>query len=103
MSWWIIGTMALITFFNRYVFFIRAFQFRFSPKFERFLSFSAFAVLTAIWTPIVVEYQPQSGFQTAENEYLIGCVVAALLTMCRVPTLLVVGVSMAVFWGLRFG
>ncbi|MEH6816467.1 MAG: AzlD domain-containing protein, partial [Pseudoalteromonas distincta] len=45
--------MACITFFTRYLFLHRALPFKVGPKMQQFLSFSAPAVLTAIWVPIV--------------------------------------------------
>ncbi|MEO2268930.1 AzlD domain-containing protein [Pseudoalteromonas sp. YIC-656] len=92
--------MAAITFSSRYLFLHRSLPFRVGPKMQRFLSFSAPAVLTAIWVPIAL--LPDGKWQISyTNPYLIAALVAiatAYKTQSIYATTLV---SMAVFFALR--
>jgi len=49
MTWLIILGMACITFINRYAFLSKSFYYKPSNKMLRFLSYSSYAILTAIW------------------------------------------------------
>ncbi len=100
--WWAITGMALITFFNRYAFFADFVRYSPGAKVKRFLSYSSYAVLTAIWAPIVFSVDTQTGFTHAGADYLIGVSVAAALSLLRVPSIVVVLTSAAVFFGIRF-
>ena len=93
MIWWLLFGMAVITFGNRYAFLARSIRWQPNLRLQRLLEYSVYAVLTAIWVPIV---------STADAErvpaYVLGAAVAALLTMFRLPSLLVVLLSTAVFF-----
>ncbi|OLF70966.1 branched-chain amino acid ABC transporter [Pseudoalteromonas haloplanktis] len=70
--------MACITFFTRYLFLHRALQFKVGPKMQQFLSFSAPAVLTAIWVPIV--FINDEGINLNwQNPYLSAAIVAIVV------------------------
>jgi len=102
MIWWILIGMAVITFLNRYVFLIESFPYTPGPKVKRFLSYSVYAVLTAIWAPIVFSIEPKVGVSHAGLDYLLGASLAGILSFMRVPSIMVVMISSTVFFGLRF-
>ena len=101
MVWWTLAGMALITYTNRYAFFANFVSYIPGPKMKRLLSYSSYAVLTAIWTPLVFSYEKGQGVQHAGIDYLLGASVAAILTALRLPSILVVLISTGVFFGLR--
>ncbi|MEJ6476963.1 AzlD domain-containing protein [Pseudoalteromonas piscicida] len=70
--------MACVTFGTRYLFLAKQLPFTIGPKLQRFLSFSAPCVLTAIWVPIVFIQDKQLAL-TATNPYLVAATVAVLL------------------------
>lgn len=53
MIWIGILMMALLTFTSRYAFFSSRIKLTMNPSFQRFMGFTAPAILTAIWVPIV--------------------------------------------------
>lgn len=93
MGWLMIGLLALITFFNRFAFFSRLTRYQPGAEMGAFLSFSAQSVLTAIWLPIVFSYQPGTGLSW-DPDYLVATLLVTVLTLLRLPTLLVVVVGM---------
>ncbi|GHA02057.1 hypothetical protein GCM10008090_09130 [Arenicella chitinivorans] len=103
MSWLVVIGLTAITFVNRYLFFSNQLKLRLGVRGQRFLRYSSFAVLTAIWVPIVIrlEYRPMH-LDIAGWDYLIAAAVAGVLTLMRVPALFVVLVSSALFFCLRF-
>ena len=102
MMWWTLSGMAVITYLNRYAFFSGFVRYTPGSKMKRLLSYSSYAVLTAIWAPIVFSYDLQQGVQHAGVDYLIGTALAAMLTALRLPSIVVVLISTAVFFGVRF-
>ena len=101
--------MAIITFVNRYLFFIEGFRFKPSAQLTRFLEFSSFAILTAIWAPIifVVDYgNGTQGFEFnlehAGLDYLVATTAAALMTVLGVRSIIVVVLSTGLFFCLRW-
>ena len=102
MIWLSISTMAAITFLNRYVFFARGLAYQPSAKVKQFLSFSSYAVLTAIWAPIIFKVDSDFSLSHAGWDYLIAGAVAAMLSLLRVPSIVTVVVSSGVFFMLRF-
>ncbi|WP_025738813.1 AzlD domain-containing protein [Salinivibrio socompensis] len=106
MNYWVmIVAMALITFSVRYLLLARSVPVRIGPRLQRLLTYSAPAVLTALWVPIV--FFPEDELSvTATNPYLLGALLAIGLACTRLSTLLVVGISIGFFvtlqlWGLR--
>ncbi|WP_462170503.1 AzlD domain-containing protein [Pseudoalteromonas xiamenensis] len=67
--------MAMVTFLTRYLFLHKRLPFEIGPKGQRFLSFSAPAVLTTIWVPIVLLPEGELNVHYS-NPYLIGAIVA---------------------------
>ena len=108
-TWFIVVGMTLITFINRYLFFAERVRFKPSEAVTRFLGFSSFAILTAIWTPIIfqVDYgnfanNSELHFAYAGLDYLIATLLAAVLAAMHVRSLVVVLLSSGVFFFLRF-
>ncbi len=77
MIWLTLALMACITFFSRYLFLHKGLPFTVGPKAQRFLSFSAPAVLTAIWVPIVTVQDGQLALSLT-NPYVGAAIVACL-------------------------
>ena len=100
--WVLIVSMALITFSVRYVFFAQAIRYEMGPKVKQLLRYSSFSILTALWTPIVFQYESAIGFSYAGEDYLVAAASAVLLTILRVNTLTVVLVSVGLFFAIRF-
>jgi len=69
--------MALITFSTRYLFTHPSLPIRLGPKIAKFLSYSAPAVLTAIWVPIIFVQQGQLNFSIT-NPYFIAASFAVI-------------------------
>ena len=69
--------MALITFITRYLFIHPRLPVRLGAKVAKLLSFSAPAVLTAIWVPIIFVQQGQLNM-SLQNPYLIAATFAVL-------------------------
>lgn len=102
MIWLLLLCMALITFFNRYVFFAGSVRYSPGPKVRRFLSYSSYSVLTAIWVPIVFHFDGQGPITIAGIDYLLATSLAAILSFFRVASIVVVLVSASVFFFIRF-
>ena len=102
-TWWLLLGMTTITFYNRYAFFFKGLQYQPGPNIRRLLSYSIYAILTAIWAPIIFSFDSTSaGFTHAGWDYIIGASLAGLLSMLRVPGIIVVIVCAIVFFGIRF-
>lgn len=102
MTWLVLLGMAIITYFNRYVFLARGMAYQPGARIRQFLSYSSYAVLTAIWAPILIQFEPSQGLRHAGADYLLASALAAILTILRVPSIVVVLASTAVFFLLRF-
>ncbi len=102
MIWLSIAVMSIITFFNRYAFFARQISYQPSARLKQFLTYSSFAVLTAIWVPIVFSINGNGAVTHAGLDYLIGAALAAILSIARAPVIVTVIVSSGVFFSLRF-
>jgi len=92
MTWWILAGMSTITFVNRVAFFARFLHYKPTARVKRFLSYSSFAILTSIWTPIVfkIDYTT-GGYATALShagwDYLLAGALAACLSIARVKSI----------------
>lgn len=107
MSYALLGLLALITFWNRAAFFTVKLRYQPGSEVRRFLSYSSYAVLTAIWAPILFQFdyektQMAGQLSIAGVDYLIAATVAAALTLMRVKSIIVVLLSTALFFVLRF-
>ena len=97
MIWLTIILMAIIVFASRHILLEPKVPIRLNQKTLRFLSYSAPAVLTAIFAPIV--FAPESQLDISfSNPYLICAVVATLLAWLTKNTLLTTIVSMGLFF-----
>ena len=102
MTWLTIVAMAVITFGNRYLFFSETISFQPGPRTRLFLTYSSYAIMTSIWTPIVLGYSPAGGLSHLGNDYVIGAIAAMLLTWLQFRTILVVLISTGLFFVVRF-
>ncbi|MFT6408367.1 MAG: branched-subunit amino acid transport protein [Arenicella sp.] len=102
MTWLLLLGMALITFVNRYLFFSTAIYYSPGVRLRRFLSYSSYSVLTAIWAPIIFRFDGQSQLQFAGIDYLLAAVLAGLLSFYRVASIIVVVLSTALFFLIRY-
>lgn len=97
-----LGGMALITFWNRFAFFSKNMNYQPGVRVQRFLAYASFAILTAIWTPILFQVDYAVGAITlAGLDYLCAGIVAAVMALCRVRSLVVVLVSTSLFFLIR--
>lgn len=103
MSVWVLLLLASITFLNRYAFLSSRVSYTPGAQLRKFLSYASHAVLTAIWTPIVFRYSPGQFVQITGIDYLLAASIAIVLTAAGVRSILVVLVSTASFFLLRFG
>jgi branched-subunit amino acid transport protein len=69
--------MAIITFGTRYLFTHPSLPIRLGTKTAKFLSYSAPAVLTAIWVPIIFVHQGQLNYSLS-NPYAIAAIFAVI-------------------------
>ena len=97
MIWLTIITMAALVFGSRYLFLEPKLPLRLCKNTLVFLSYSAPAVLTAIFEPIVFVREGQLDL-SVDNSYLICALVAALLSYTTRNVLLTTVVSMGLFF-----
>lgn len=104
MIWLTIACMTVITFVNRYAFFVESLRYQPSSSVKRFLAYSSYAVLTSIWMPILFQLDRSDGWNIslAGIDYLIAAGLAAALTIFHVRSIIVVLVSAGTFFCLRF-
>ncbi|MDT0602432.1 AzlD domain-containing protein [Thalassotalea castellviae] len=92
--------MAMITFLTRYLFIHPKIPLRLNAKVVSFLSFSAPAVLTAIWVPIIFIREGELALSLT-NPYIIAATVAVLLASKKVNIYLILLTSGALFITLK--
>ena len=100
--WLVLGGMTCITFSCRYLFLSRLVSFELSPRIQRALSFTAPAVLTAMWVPIVFLGHQSSEAGFLNSPFLYAGLLTVLLSLKIKNTLVVVSISMCAFMVLRF-
>ena len=92
--------LACITFASRYLFLHPKLPIRIGARTTHFLSFSAPAVLTAIWAPII--FIQENSFNTSlTNPYLLAATVAIITAYKSHSVYLTLGTSLTVFVLLR--
>jgi branched-subunit amino acid transport protein len=89
--------MAAIVFGSRYLFLEPKLPVRLNTKIQKFLSYSAPAVLTAILAPIVFINDTELNL-SIENSYLVCALVAVFLAILTKNTLLTTILSMGLFF-----
>ena len=94
--------MALITFLTRYLFIHPKIPLRLNAKMVSFLSFSAPAVLTAIWVPIIFIREGELALSIA-NPYLIAATIAVILAAKKANIYLILLASGGLFAFLKMG
>lgn len=93
--------MACVTFTVRYAFFMRSVPIKLNRHARQFLIFTAPCVLTALWTPIV--FNEAITHVDILNPYLLAGLFTVLASLLIRNTLLVIVLSMVVFYSLRWG
>ncbi len=88
--------MTLVVFVSRYLFLEPKLPLRLSPGMQHLLSYSAPAVLTAIWAPIVFVHDSKLWIET-NNPYLWSALLAAVLAWKTKHVLLTTVTSMGFF------
>ncbi len=100
--WLLIGCLSIITFMTRYLFFSEIITYRPNDKLKKFLSFSAQSILTALWVPIVFKYHNSGIVSYADISYLLSAIFASILGVYRVNMLLIVILSLSLFFTIKF-
>ncbi len=101
MVWLTIFIMGMIVFSSRYLFLEPKLPIRLSERSQRLLSYSAPAVLTAIFAPIIFIRNNELAL-SLDNPYLISGIAAVVLARMTGNTLLTTVFSMGIFFGLNF-
>ncbi|NQY34741.1 MAG: AzlD domain-containing protein [Alteromonadaceae bacterium] len=92
--------LAVITFSSRYLFLHPGIPLRIGAKLSSFLSFSAPAVLTAIWVPIIFIKDGSLNI-SPDNPYLIAATVAVVVSIKTKSVYITLASSGVVFVLLR--
>jgi len=92
--------MAAITFTCRYFFFANVVNYSLHPEIKRLLKFTAPAVLTAMWAPII--FVTDSHLNTIGNAYFISGIITILAAILIPRTLPVIVIGLVSFGVLRF-
>ena len=94
--WLLLAAMASITFASRYLLLMQSVPLSLGPRVRKLLTYTAPAVLTALWVPIV--FEPTFAVnQIIKPEYLIAALVAAILSRLVKNPLIAVMVSFITF------
>ncbi|WP_439135701.1 AzlD domain-containing protein [Pseudomaricurvus sp.] len=102
MIWVMIGLMAAVTFYNRYAFFSPHLKFSIGSRLQSLLSYTAPAVLTALWVPIVFVQHTSAPNEKVlnlnfDNPYFTaGLITVAISALVRQPLVTVIA-GVAVF------
>jgi branched-subunit amino acid transport protein len=98
-EFYLIASMAVVTFGIRYSMFVVAERFEFPSRLENALRFVPPAVLTAIIVPPVLIPNGESIDLSYTNTYLVGALVAFGVGWFRRNLLLTIVSGMLAFWG----
>lgn len=101
MTLFTIFLLACITFLTRYLFLHPGLPVKLGAKARHFLSFSAPAVLTAIWLPIILVHDHKLNI-SLHNPYLVAATLAVMLSAKTKSVYLTVGIGVLVFVLLKF-
>ncbi|MGH1370427.1 MAG: AzlD domain-containing protein [Cellvibrionaceae bacterium] len=97
MIWLLIFIMALITFYNRYALMSPRLKLTLGDNAQRLLKYTAPAVLTGLWAPIVFTEHHQFNSDITSPYLIAGFVTVVLSRFVKAP-LLVVGLGMGTFF-----
>lgn len=101
MLWIMIGLMTAITFYNRYAFFSPRIKFSIRPEIQSVLQYTAPAILTALWVPIV--FIKDNAISTnPDNPYLVAGVITIAVSLLLKKPLLIVLIGLLFFSLLSF-
>ncbi|WP_018693001.1 AzlD domain-containing protein [Algicola sagamiensis] len=101
--WIMIVVMALITFFCRYSFFMKVIDIQLSKKVQTALKYTAPAVLTTMWVPIVFQVKhSETLIDVIHNPFFYAGILTIILSLKLKNTLLVIALSMTSFVGLKW-
>ena len=92
--------MAFITFTCRYFFFANVVHYTLHPEIKRLLKFTAPAVLTAMWAPIV--FVGENGLNAIDNAYFLAGIITMITAVLIPRTLPVIVIGLIVFGGMQF-
>jgi len=95
--WLTLFLMAVLVFSSRYVFLEPKLPFKLSNRWLRFLDYTGPAVLTAIWSPIVLVKDNQLNIDPL-NPYLLAASLALVLAITTRNVLLTTILSMLFFF-----
>lgn len=101
MIWVLIGLMALVTFYNRYAFFSPNLKLSIGARTRSMLKYTAPAVLTALWVPIVFVKNTQLNTDLTDP-YLVAGLLTVVLSLVIKHPLVIVAVGLLIFSVLRF-
>jgi len=94
--WILIIAMAVITYSSRYLLLMQSIPISLGPRLRRLLTYTAPAVLTALWVPII--FKPTLNYeQILEPHYAIAALVAAILSRLYKNPLIAVIFSFVTF------
>ncbi|WP_163932458.1 AzlD domain-containing protein [Paraferrimonas sp. SM1919] len=99
--WWLLLAIAGITFGCRYFFLSPHLPFKLGPRAQRFLSFSAPCVLTAMTAPILFQSSSGNWINPLTSPYFLAGLIAIGLSLKLKNTLLVIVLAMVSFVGLK--
>jgi len=92
--------MAAITFTCRYFFFANIVHYALHPEIKRLLKFTAPAVLTAMWAPII--FVSDGHLNTVGNAYFISGIITILAAILIPRTLPVIIIGLMSFGVIRY-
>lgn len=95
MTYMYIAFLALITFSCRYFFFSRLVDYSIPKEIERLLQFTAPAVLTAMWAPIV--FVSNTVTQPLDSPYFVAGIITIVCSLLTKRMLLVVAIGILSF------
>ncbi len=96
--------MAIITFSVRYVFFTNSVKIQLNNRIKTILLFTAPCILTAMTVPILFQdiLHTKETLSIFSSSYFLAGVCAIIFSLLIENTLLVIMLSMVVFYGIRY-
>ena len=85
-----IGLMTLITFYNRYALLSPNVKITIGPKLQSFLKYTAPAVLTSLWVPIVFVKEQQINLDLSDPYLSAGLITVIVSLFIRKPLIIVI-------------
>lgn len=101
MIWFIIGVMAVITFYNRYALMSPRLKITLGTNVQSVLKYTAPAVLTGLWVPIVFVREHELHVDISSPYLIAGLITVLIARLCPSPLITVV-LGMLVFMSVRY-